>query len=67
MKTERRAELAEKLAKLENEAHSAATQLEERLTSHAQEMLERERRMIHGKGKGHVEVYVKREADSTAA
>jgi ElaB/YqjD/DUF883 family membrane-anchored ribosome-binding protein len=62
------AELAEKLAHLENQAHSAATQLEERLTSHAQEMLERERRMIGGKGKGHVEVFVKREAaDSTAA
>ena len=62
------AELAEKLAHLEHQAHSAATQLEERLTSHAQETLERERRMIQPKaGKAHVEVFVKREADSTAA
>jgi ElaB/YqjD/DUF883 family membrane-anchored ribosome-binding protein len=62
------AELAEKLAHLENQAHVAATQFEERLTAHAQEMLERERRMIQTRGKGHVELFVKRqEADSTAA
>jgi ElaB/YqjD/DUF883 family membrane-anchored ribosome-binding protein len=61
------AELAEKLAKLEQEAHSAATAIEERLTAHAHEMLARERRIIAPGGKGRVELFVKRETDSTAA
>ena len=62
------AELAEKLARLEHEAHTAATQLEHQLTSHAQELIERERRMIQPQSsKAHVELFVKRSADSTAA
>jgi len=62
------AELAQKLANLEHEAHTAATQLEQQLISHAQELMERERRMIQPQSsKAHVELFVKRPADSTAA
>ncbi len=62
------AELAEKLARLEQETHSATTHIEERLTAHAVEMMERERKILGASGaKGRVELFVKREADSTAA
>jgi hypothetical protein len=59
------AELAEKLARLEQEAHAASTHIEERLTAHAQEMLERERKIVGG-AKGRVELFVKRQADTAA-
>jgi hypothetical protein len=66
------AELAAKLAQVEQETHTATTQLEQQLITHAQNMIERERRAIGPQipSKGQLEVFLKEpkpKPDSAAA
>jgi hypothetical protein len=64
------AELAAKLAQVEHEAQAATTQLEQQLISHAQAMMQRERRAIQphiSAAKPQVEVFFKDSKSESAA
>jgi hypothetical protein len=63
------AELAAKLAQVEQETHTATTHLEQQLITHAQSMIERERRAVGPQipTKGQLEVFLKDPTPDSAA